>query len=128
MNRRGNHQKWTRIYTDPIGFQSLQYLVIPPRSACKPERPQLAPDFEVGGDRFLKYAEALPSADPDRQDRSAANHRVPKAARLQRVSCAWCGHHSVRGRGQRGADLARRSDMRIDSSSLMDLGVKNQSP
>jgi len=31
------------------------------------ERPQLAPDFEVGGDRFLKYAEALPRADPDRQ-------------------------------------------------------------
>ena len=24
MNRRGDHQEWTRIYTDPIGFESLQ--------------------------------------------------------------------------------------------------------
>src|SRR6516225_8603488 len=35
MNRRGNHQERTCIYRDPIGFQSLQYLVIPPRSAGK---------------------------------------------------------------------------------------------
>src|SRR6267143_1209377 len=33
MNRRGNHQERTRIYRDLIGFQSLQYLMIPPRSA-----------------------------------------------------------------------------------------------
>ena len=33
MDRRGNHQERTRIYRDLIGFQSLQYLMIPPRSA-----------------------------------------------------------------------------------------------
>jgi hypothetical protein len=33
VQRRGNHQERTRINRDPIGFQPLQYLVIPPRSA-----------------------------------------------------------------------------------------------
>jgi hypothetical protein len=33
MNCRRNHQERPRIYTDPIRFQSLQYLSVPPRPA-----------------------------------------------------------------------------------------------
>ena len=46
------------------------------------ERPQLAPDAQLGRDRLLEDAETLARADADRQDHRAAQHRHPEAARL----------------------------------------------
>ncbi len=47
------------------------------------ERPQLAPDVEIGCDRLLKDAEALARADPDGEDHGPADHGDPEASLLR---------------------------------------------
>src|SRR5439155_17593130 len=56
----------------------------------------LTPDLEVGRDRLLKDAKALPRADTDAEDHGAADHRYPTAVLSRLGGCFGSEHETSR--------------------------------